>query len=158
MSTDNRNDETTESAESAPFTLDDANELRRAIGESVRAIRRSETTPEGQLEALGYLARDGAQSIARLARLRRVRHQSMSATVAELEAQGLARRAPDPADARGVLVSLTGAGADVIRESRIRRSTRILSAAEKALTPVECAHLAAVAPLLDRLVEALLAD
>lgn len=158
MSTDDRNDESTESTGAAPFTLDDANELRRAIGASVRAIRRSETTPEGQLDALGYLARDGAQSIARLARLRDVRHQSMSATVAELEAQGLARREPDPGDARGVLVSLTGAGADVIRESRIRRATSILNAAEKALTPAECGHLAAVAPLLDRLVEALLAD
>jgi DNA-binding MarR family transcriptional regulator len=158
MSTDDRNNAPAEGADTAPFTLDDANELRRAIGESVRAIRRSETTPEGQLEALGYLARDGAQSIARLARLRRVRHQSMSATMADLEAQGLARRAPDPGDARGVLVSLTGAGADVIRESRIRRSTRILNAAEKALTPAERADLAAVAPLLDRLAEALLGE
>ncbi|MDN3480028.1 helix-turn-helix domain-containing protein, partial [Curtobacterium sp. APC 4022] len=78
------------------FTLDDADALRRAIGDSTRAVRRTETTPEGQVETLGFLARDGAQSIAALARLRRVRHQSMRVTVADLEAQGLVERSPDP--------------------------------------------------------------
>jgi DNA-binding MarR family transcriptional regulator len=137
------------------FTLDDANELRRAIGESVRAIRRSETTPEGQIEALGFLARDGATSIATLARLRRVRHQTMSATVADLEAQGLVARAADPSDARGVLVSLTPTGTAMIAESRVRRSARILAAAEAALTPEERAVLARAAAALDKLTAAL---
>ncbi|AMM19322.1 hypothetical protein AX769_03230 [Frondihabitans sp. PAMC 28766] len=140
------------------FTLDDANELRRAIGESVRAIRRSEPTPEGQIEALGFLARDGAQSIAALARLRRVRHQSMSATVADLEAQGLVERAADPSDARGVLVSLTVAGSEMIAESRIRRSGRILEAANRVLSPAERATLATAAVALDKLCAALLAE
>lgn len=137
------------------FGLDDANELRRAIGESVRAIRRSETTPEGQIEVLGFLARDGAYSIAALARLRRVRHQSMRVTVADLEALGLVERAPDPADARGVLVTLTEAGRAMIDESRTRRSTRILTAAESALTPAEREVLARAAGVLDKLTAAL---
>jgi DNA-binding MarR family transcriptional regulator len=140
------------------FTLDDANELRRAIGESVRAIRLSESTPEGQIEVLGFLARDGAYSIAALARLRRVRHQSMSATVAELATQGLVSRAPDPADARGVLVSLTAAGSRMIAESRLRRSSRILAAAEGALSDDERAVLARAASALDKLTAALRAD
>ncbi|RKR75985.1 MarR family winged helix-turn-helix transcriptional regulator [Frondihabitans australicus] len=143
---------------SGEFTLDDANELRRAIGESVRASRLAEPHPEGQLEALGYLARDGAQSIASLARLRRIRHQSMSATVAELENRGLVSRAADPADARGVLVSITAAGAEVIRQSRIDRSTRLKNAADQALSPDERALLVGTAALLDRLVEALRAQ
>ncbi|MEN0101614.1 MAG: MarR family transcriptional regulator [Curtobacterium sp.] len=140
------------------FTLDDANELRRAIGESVRAIRRTETTPEGQIEVLGFLARDGAYSIAALARLRRVRHQTMRVTVADLEEQGLVARTPDPADARGVLVALTDTGREVIASSRIRRSTRILAAAERALTPSERAVLAQAAAALDKLTAALHAD
>lgn len=140
------------------FTLEDANALRRAIGDSVRAVRRSETPPEGQIEALGFLARDGAHSIATLARLRRVRHQSMRVTVADLEAQGLVERAPDPSDARGVLVSLTPAGSAVIAESRTRRANRVLAAAETALTPEERAVLARTAPVLDKLTAALLAQ
>lgn len=140
------------------FTLDDANELRRAIGDSVRAIRRSETTPEGQIEVLGFLARDGAHSIAALARLRRVRHQTMRTTVADLEAHGLVERAPDPADARGVLVSLTGTGMAMIAESRTRRSARVLAAAQRALTVEEREVLARAAGALDKLTAALRAD
>jgi len=140
------------------FTLDDADALRRAIGDSVRAIRRSETTPEGQIEALGFLARDGAHSIAALARRRRVRHQTMRVTVADLEAQGLVERAPDPSDARGVLVSLTDAGRAVIAESRTRRSARVLAAAEAVLTLEDRAVLARTAGVLERLSAALLVD
>jgi len=140
------------------FTLDDANALRRAIGDSTRAVRRSETTPEGQVETLGFLARDGAQSIAALARLRRVRHQSMRVTVADLEAQGLVERTPDPADARGVLVSLTAAGRATIDDLRLRRSARVLAAAERALTPEERATLAHAADAIVKLTAALETD
>lgn len=140
------------------FTLDDANELRRAIGDTVRAVRRSESTPDGQIAALGFLARDGTHSIAALARLRRVRHQTMRVTVADLEAQGLVARRPDPADARGVLVSLTPAGEQMIAESRTRRAARVLAAARSALTPEERSVLVAATAALDRLTEALLVD
>ncbi|MFZ7089299.1 MarR family winged helix-turn-helix transcriptional regulator [Curtobacterium sp. RRHDQ10] len=140
------------------FTLDDADELRRAIGGSVRAIRRSETAPAGQIEVLGFLARDGVHSIAALARLRRVRHQTMSAAVAELERQGLVTRAADPGDARGVLVSLTAAGAATIARSRLERSARMLAAAERALDPSERAVLVEAAAALDKLAAALLED
>ena len=140
------------------FTLDDANALRRAIGDSTRAVRRTETTPEGQVETLGFLARDGAQSIAALARLRRVRHQSMRVTVTYLEAQGLVERSPDPADARGVLVSLTDAGRQTVEDLRLRRSARVLDAAERALTPGERSTLAHAADALVKLTAALEAD
>lgn len=141
-----------------PFTRDDAEALRRAVGESVRAIRRSETAPEGQIEVLGFLARDGAHSIASLARLRRVRHQTMRVTVADLEAQGHVVRAPDPSDARGVLVTLTDAGAAMIAESRTRRTGRLLAAAQQALTAEEQDVLARAAAALDKVTDVLRAD
>lgn len=142
----------------APLTLDDANELRRAIGESVRAVRRSEPRPQGQIETLGFLARDGAYSIAALARLRRVRHQTMSATVAELEALGLVQRCADPDDARGVLVSLTPTGETEVRELRVRRSTQILEAASRVLTVDERRALVAGTAALTKLTAALHED
>jgi DNA-binding MarR family transcriptional regulator len=141
-----------------PFTLDDANALRRAIGDSTRAVRRTETTPEGQVETLGFLARDGAQSIATLARARRVRHQTMRVTVVDLEAQGLVERTADPADARGVLISLTDDGRAVIDELRTRRSARVLAAAERALTAEERATLAHAADAIVKLTAALETD
>lgn len=131
--------------------LDSANELRRAVGEIVRVIRRTEDTPEGQIETLGFLVRDGAQSIASLARRRRVRHQSMSGTVAELEVQGLVTRSADPNDARSILVALTSDGVEMIRASRLRRSTLILDAARGVLSPAERELLTEVAAVFDRL-------
>jgi DNA-binding MarR family transcriptional regulator len=140
------------------LTIDSADHLRRAIGDLVRAVQASETRPGGQIETLGFLSREGALSIAQLARRRRVRHQSLSGTVADLETQGLVTRSPDPVDGRGVLIELTEAGSAVIDESRTRRSTMVLDAAEHGLTVDERAALAQTADLLDKLRVALLAQ
>lgn len=139
----------------AAFSIESADDLRRAVGELVRAVRLTEDVPEGQVETLGFLVRDGAQSIASLARQRRIRHQSMSATIAELEARGFVIRSSDPADARGVLIELTSAGSAMILESRRRRSSLILRAAERALTDEERLILAGTPELFDKLIGAL---
>lgn len=138
------------------FTQEDAEALRASIGDAVRAIRRSENLPEGQIETLGHLVRDGAGSIAALARLRRVRHQSMRVTVAELEAQGLVQRSPDPRDRRGVLIEPTSVGTRMIDELRRRRSNAILTAAEAVLSADERAVLARTVGILNKLTSAML--
>lgn len=132
------------------FTIDAANRLRRAVGDLSRTIRQVEGTPGGHLETLGLLDREGAQSIAQLARSRRIRHQSMSSTVGELEAQGFVTRSPDPADKRGVLIRLTDAGAAAVNESRLTRSTLLFDAASRVLNDGERTTLAASAELLER--------
>lgn len=137
------------------FTLDSADGLRRSIGDLARVVRGTENTPDGQIETLGFLVRDGSQSIANLARLRRVRHQSMSTVVVELESRGLVARSADPADARGVLIELTTAGHTMIRESRDRRSRVIKAAAEISLSAEERTALAGTSALLDKLVAVL---
>jgi DNA-binding MarR family transcriptional regulator len=133
------------------FNLETADRLRRAVGDIVRSIQETETTPGGQIETLGFLVRDGAQSIAELARRRRIRHQSMSGTVAELEARGWVTRSPDPADRRSVVVAATDAGTAAIDESRSSRSGTILRAAEEGLTAEERTVLARVPELFDKL-------
>jgi DNA-binding MarR family transcriptional regulator len=138
------------------FDLEAADRLRRSVGDIVRAVRAvTDARPDNQLETLGYLMRGGPHSIAALARLRRIRHQSMSAIVAELVSQGLVERSPDPGDARGVLIALTGAGSRVVTESRETRATLLLGVAELELDDAERALLARVPPLLDRLSAAL---
>ncbi|MDI3331342.1 MAG: MarR family winged helix-turn-helix transcriptional regulator [Micrococcus sp.] len=47
----------------------------------------------------------------------------MSRQLADLEAQGLVVRTPDPDDARAALTSLTAAGQDAVRDLRDRRVT-----------------------------------
>jgi len=133
------------------FSIETADRLRRAVGDIVRSIQETENTPGGQIETLGFLVRDGAQSIAELARRRRIRHQSMSGTVAELEARGWVTRSPDPADRRSVVVAATDAGTAAIEESRSSRSGTILRAAEDALTAEERDLLARVPELFDKL-------
>lgn len=138
------------------FDLESADRLRRAVGDIVRAVRAvTDTAREHEIETLGYLMRGGPQSIAALARLRRIRHQSMSATVADLVARGLVERSADPSDARGVLIALTSAGSRVVAESRETRAALLLDVAEAQLDEAERALLAQVAPLLDRLTAAL---
>lgn len=139
-----------------PFDLDAADALRRSVGMVVRAVRdRTGESSDGEIETLGYLMRDGSQSIAALARRRRIRHQSMSAVVAGLVTAGLVERAPDPSDARGVLISLTDAGSEVVSASRRVRAELVLDAARGAMSVDELALLARVPALLDALTEAL---
>ncbi|BDZ48453.1 hypothetical protein GCM10025867_06940 [Frondihabitans sucicola] len=141
---------------SGDFELDTADRLRRSVGDLVRAVRDvTDAAPDNQIETLGYLMRGGPQSIAALARQRRIRHQSMSATVAELASRGLVERSADPSDARGVLIALTEAGSRVVTESREMRATLLLGVAEIALDEADLALLARVPTLLDRLTAAL---
>lgn len=139
----------------AEFTIETADHLRRAFGGLVRSTQRREGRPAGHIETLGFLLREGPQTIAQLARLRRVRHQSMSSTVVELEALGLVTRVRDPRDGRSVLIELTPAGSEMVEESRTSRSSSILRAAETALTAEELRILARTPAILDKLRDAM---
>ena len=132
------------------LTLEAADRLRRAVGDMVRTIQQGEDLPGGLIETLGFLVREGPQSIAALARLRRIRHQSMSSAVADLEAQGLVVRSPDPADGRSVIIVVTEAGTAMVQESRDTRSSAIQRAAESALTAEELTTLARTAEIFDK--------
>jgi DNA-binding MarR family transcriptional regulator len=68
----------------------------------------------------------GGRPIEVLATALRVSHSRAVRVVDRLEDEGLARRAPDPADARVALVSLTAAGR--------RRAEQVLAARAEALT------------------------
>jgi len=140
------------------FTLESADRLRRSVGDMVRTIQQGEGLPGGLIETLGFLLREGPQSIAQLARLRRIRHQSMSSAVADLEARHLVVRSPDPADGRSVIVVLTDEGAAMVEKSRADRSTAILRAAESSLTADELAALSRTAEIFDKVRIALAAS
>src|SRR4051794_22727609 len=101
---------------------DVAEELRVAIGRFVRAARaHADTLPPARAEAMGYLSREGPQTIARLAERHGVRHQSMSRIVGELESLGYVARAATPTDARGFAISLPAAGAAALDAARAAR-------------------------------------
>ncbi|MBT0568165.1 MarR family winged helix-turn-helix transcriptional regulator [Williamsia sp. CHRR-6] len=138
--------------------LDQADELREAVGEFVRAVRhRSDRIGSGQLDTLGLLARSDACSIAELARQRGVRHQSMRSMIIELEAAELVSRAPDPTDARGSRTSLTPAGRRLVESERTARAGAI-ALASRSLDARHRRLLEAVPGLLRTLTAAVVAQ
>jgi DNA-binding MarR family transcriptional regulator len=126
----------------------DAEELRAAIGDFVRRVRVHAEMPPGQAAALGHLDRTGPLSIAELARLERVKHQSMTRTVGLLSEQGWVTLAPHEQDRRQVVVTATAAGRAVLNDERDARAALIDRALRASLTAEELAVLARVPAIL----------
>lgn len=133
-----------------------AGELRVVAGQLIRRLR--EQSQKGaltlsQVSALGRLEREGPMTVTALARAEGVRPQSMGATIASLEAAGHIAGAPDPADGRQTLLSVTEACRDWIRASRAAREDWLFHTIRTRLSPAEQDELAAAVELLRRLVD-----
>ena len=131
--------------------LEQAEQLRVAVGEFVRRGRAEDAMPGGQAAVLGYLDRTGPVSITDLAARVRVRHQSMARTVQLLHAAGLVIVDRDPGDHRRVRVGLTPAGLGELAADRTRRATWIAAAARDHLTPDERAVYQQIPAILAKL-------
>jgi DNA-binding MarR family transcriptional regulator len=106
-----------------------ASELRIVLGRMIRRLRLPERAiSPTQAGVLGRLERDGTQSIGALATAERVRPQSMSQTVVELETAGLVARRPDATDGRRALIALTDGGRQVLQRDRAQRDGWLASA------------------------------
>jgi DNA-binding MarR family transcriptional regulator len=141
-----------------PDVNDIAGALRVSIGLLLRRLR--QTQAEGELtlpesSALARLDRGGPATASALAKLEQISPQSMGATLGALEARGLVERRPDPADGRRVVLSVTGAGRDVLRDKRNARTQRLAKALSSGFTPGELRLLVAAAPLLERLAQSI---
>jgi DNA-binding MarR family transcriptional regulator len=131
-----------------------ASELRVVLGQLLRRLRAEHRFPITHGAVLGRLDRDGAQSVSDLAVAERVRPQSMAQTVADLEADGLIERRPDPGDRRRALVSLTSAGRETLAQDRRQREGWLAEAMASELSADEQAVVADAVELLRRLAEA----
>ena len=98
-----------------------------------------------QLDALG------PSTIVTLARAEAVRPQSMGATVAAVEAEGLVERSPDPKDGRRVVISLTEAGRHALAESRALRQEWLGQTMGDSLSQPELATIRDAVGILERL-------
>lgn len=95
----------------------------------------------------------GPMTTADLARAESVKPQSMGATLAELEREGLVTRNPHPTDGRQVLFTLTDEGVEA-RRKRSAAKQKWLLAAMANLDPDERQTLLTAAALIKRLGEA----
>ena len=131
-----------------------AGRLRLALGHLIRRLRAERHRFSlSQASVLGRLDRYGPSSIGDLASAERVRPQSMTQIVADLEADGLITRSADPTDGRRALVELTAQGLQTLREDRRDREGWLARMITEELSPSEQQLLAEALPLLERLAE-----
>jgi DNA-binding MarR family transcriptional regulator len=142
----------------APDVHEAASALRVSIGLLLRRLRQVQadgelTLPESS--ALTRLDRGGPATSSALARLEQISPQSMGATLGALEARGLVERRPDPGDGRRVVISLSEAGRQALRNRRNARTEQLAHALSGGFTRSELQQLMAAAPLLERLAQSI---
>jgi DNA-binding MarR family transcriptional regulator len=96
--------------------------LIQRVARRIRANRGGDHVSDSQLSTLRRLEDRDNLTPGELASLERVSPPSMNRTVNALEEAGYVVRHPAEGDARKVLVRLTGAGRDVITETRRLRT------------------------------------
>jgi DNA-binding MarR family transcriptional regulator len=133
-----------------------AGALRVTIGLLFRRHRQLKaqgelTLPESS--ALARLDRGGPATSSELARLEQISPQSMGTTLGGLEARGLVERHRDPDDGRRVVLSVTAAGRQLLRDRRNQSTQAMALALSTAFTSAELDQLMAAVPLLERLAQ-----
>jgi len=128
--------------------------IRVSVGLLLRRMR--QVRPAGELSlpensALVRLERSGPMTPTALARLEQISPQSVGATIAAMESRGLVGRNPDPADGRRILLSVTEAGLQALRDKRNACTEQLAKALSTGFTARELEQLSAAAPLIERL-------
>jgi len=116
----------------------------------VRSVDRETGLSPSRLSALSVLVFGGARTIGELAAAEGVRSPTMTQLVNGLEADGLVRRRPAPADARSVVVEATASGRRTMRQAQ-RRRLDVLVDLLGPVDPVDLELLDRATVLLERL-------
>ena len=134
-----------------------ASALMASLSVLVRRVRQVPT--EGELTmpertALSRLDRSGPSTSSALAREVQITAQAMGATLRALQVRGLVERDMDPKDGRRVVLTVTDAGRQALKNKRNARTELIVrSLTGGTFTQMELEQLAAAAPLLERLAQ-----
>lgn len=130
-------------------------ELLSVTGQLTRRLRAVSNTRQltwSQVSIMARLEEAGPMTTADLARAEAVKPQSMGATLAMMEAEGLVERQPHPTDGRQVLYALTDEGQEARRKVRLAKRDWLLGAVEQ-LSPAEQKTLVAAVEIIRRLGE-----
>ena len=114
--------------------IDLASELVVQSARLVRAVRRELELPAGT-RIISLLDQHGPLGITQLADLDRCSQPTMSAAVSQLVDQGWVSKAPNPADARGTVVTLSDDGRDELARVRRRHGERVAALVAAAPRP-----------------------
>lgn len=131
----------------------DLRELTAQLAARLRAASSGEALSMSQTSVLARLHKTGPLTVADLARAEHVKPQSMGATVASLEEEGLVARKLDPSDGRRLNLSLTEAGKRALLAGRAARQAWLSRALEDHLNDAEQRQLLEAMSLLRKVLE-----
>jgi DNA-binding MarR family transcriptional regulator len=130
-----------------------SHDFRLANGRLARRVRQEQADNEltsGQFSALGAVFRLGPMTLSALSEEERVTPPSMNRTVNALVEAGLVDRVGSVEDGRKVVLTVTDAGLDLVRETRKRRDDWIAQRILR-LTPEQRQILAAATEIMKEL-------
>lgn len=139
-----------------PMPVDPAATVRRSmnrLSRRMRAQRLPDALPSGKLAALALLYRSGPSTPGAMAAALLVQPQSLTRTLAALEADGLVSRARDTADGRQSVLQLTRRGFDAMARDVGYRDDWLRERMATVLNDTEREVLRLAATLMDRLAE-----
>ncbi len=140
----------------APDARKIADELQFVVGALVRrqrAVSPPRDVTLSQVSILKRLDREGPHSVADLARLDRITHQSVTVSASQLVERGLVRREPDAGDGRRKLLVITAAGQKLLAERRDAGHEHLTEAIAARFSRAEQARLSECLTLLHRLID-----
>jgi DNA-binding MarR family transcriptional regulator len=131
-----------------------ASRLRLDISRMARRLRQEAGTAlsPSQTAALATIERHGPLTPSELAGRERVQRPTVTRVLARLEEAGLVDRAADPQDRRSCLVSISGAGSELLQALRDRKDA-FLARRIDALEPADREALDRAAAILERMLE-----
>ena len=132
-----------------------ASSLRSAISALHKGLRRqtnlANTYSMTEIETIFQLNRNNQLLPTELARLTRVKTQSMSQILNKMEKLSVIKRTPSKEDKRKVYISLTAAGKKEVVKHRYEKDEWLKNSIETILTEKEKALLEKVLPVFDKL-------
>jgi DNA-binding MarR family transcriptional regulator len=132
----------------------DVAEFLAAMGQLLRRLRAEAKSGEISWSQMSIMARldAGPMTTADLARAENMKPQSMGASLAQMEEDGLVKRQAHPTDGRQILFALTPAGIEGRYRSRLAKREWLLATIAK-LDPDEQQTLLAAIPVVRHLAE-----
>jgi DNA-binding MarR family transcriptional regulator len=133
-----------------------ADELQFVVGALVRQMRAVSPARDmslSQVSILKRLDREGPHTVAELARLDKITHQSVTVSVNALVDRGLVRRVADSGDLRRKSLVITADGTQLLAERREAGLENLASAIADRLSDAERTRLSQALALMRRLLD-----
>ena len=131
--------------------------LRSVISAIHKSLRRQmssvNTYSMTEIETIAHLGRAGSLLPTELAALTRVKTQSMSQILKEMEEHRIIKRTPSKEDGRKVYISLTALGKNMLEKAKYDKDEWLKTAIENTLTEKEKDLLVKVIPVLSKIIE-----